>query len=115
MFKKAYLYLAKKDKKGIKILSEMEYNSNIFTTKLTNLDNFNITKNQKIAIDKIINENKMNYDLYIESSDNFQLFIESLHNRGYKNLPITNNSMFYISLINKKTSIKPKTMLRKKS
>lgn len=113
---KVYLYLARRDKKGIKILTSFNHSDAYFPTKVTDLKQLNLSEDLYKSINKEVSENKMLYELWIQSSDSFENLKKSLYKRGYSNLPLQ-KSIIYTSK-NKKENIKVKTiktMLRKKS
>lgn len=113
---KVYLYLARRDKKGIKILTSFKYSNSYLPTRVTDLKQLNLSEDLYKSIEKEVSDNKMLYELWIQSSDSFENFKKSLYKRGYSNLPLQ-KSIIYTSK-NKKENIKvntTKTMLRKKS
>lgn len=111
-----YIYLAKRDKKGIKVLTGIKSNQKIYPSKINDLRTLNLKQDVHKKIEKDFLANKMDYQLYVESANSFNDLKSSLRRRGYKNLPmhqITENSSSFIN--NKNLITEKNTMLRRKS
>ncbi len=95
---KLWLYLGRRDKKGIQIIT-------IFTghyqppTRLTDLKGLNLLPAWQSEIESIIFNNRMLYETWIESQDTFADLITSLKARRYSNLPISGTTLFSPPLI----------------
>ena len=121
---KVYLFLARRDKKGLKVLSILngpEY-------RATRINDLSILKLPIALHDKINNEvyqNRMLWELWAESAENFGELKEKLQTRGYTSLPLCCSPMFehekeaiVAKLTHKTTVVLPqveqrKTMVRK--
>jgi hypothetical protein len=115
-----YIYLARKDKKGIKTIASFSNNTKCFPTivEFENLDKLNLSDNVKNAIYQEINSNKLIYDIYVESSTSFEELRKSLIGRGYKNIPFQQISrrLNKGTMINKDSLVTEKsTMIRRNS
>lgn len=108
-----YVYLAKKDKKGIKTIASFSSNIKCYPTKveLENLDQVQLASSIKNTIYEEINKNKLIYDIYIESSDSFENLRKSLLERGYKNIPFQQISL----RLNRGTQINKEALVTEKS
>ena len=115
-----FIYLARKDKKGIKNLFNFSYKNKVYPTKInnSNIEHFQFANEIKNVLYLELDKNKMLFDLYVESAESFQKLKESLVKRGFKNLPlqqislklmVNNRNINEDFLITKKS-----TMLRRK-
>ena len=78
------------------------------------LTELNLPEPWKSQVEQIIYNNRMNYDLWIESAVSTASFIESLRKRGFSNIPMSLNPM--IKVPNERPNLKTnkmKTMIRK--
>ncbi len=101
---KVYLYLAKTNKSDIKILN-VSFGNSCQPTIITDFSKF------PENIKNTIFENRIDWDVYLESANNYEELKNKLRSRGYKNVPaynaVTQNQKI-------KYDIKPvKTMLKK--
>ena len=120
MSNKIYIYLAKRDKRGIKILSCFKNTNSYFPTRIIDLKQLNLPDKMFNSIEKEIKDNRMMYEPWIQSSKSFNDFRQSLIKRGYSNIPLQ-QSVAYVAkepeerkISNKFTSEK-KSMLRRGS
>ena len=110
-----HLYLLKRDKKGLRILSTFNTNNAIYATRINNIKSLNLPKNMELKILSIIEKDRMLWEPWIESSPTYRDLKISLMKRGYSKLPITavpeviSEGNFSVNFY----SEKPKTMLRK--
>lgn len=112
-----YIYLARLDKKGIKVLTAFEYAQKVYPTKITDISELNLNTQMSNLITKETYENRMQYVLYAESAPTFNDLKSSLKNRGYTNLPLQQFAG-YISptSVNEKALVtNSSTMLKRKS
>ena len=105
----AYIYLLRRDKKGLMLVATMPFDREIPATRIVSPNNF------PPEILSIIEENKMMWEPWIESSDSYKNLKSSLLRKGYSKLPITAMPKFVVNQpINfEKTPESPKTMLKK--
>lgn len=122
-----YLYLGKRNKKSIKILAALNNPGQIAPTRVMDVKSLNLSKNLENKIIKQSNQDKMEWELWIESATNFSELRDSLKKRGYKELPFCSSPQYIseeekvVSSVNeiKKAEIKInppnkiRTMLRK--
>lgn len=114
---KNYLYLARRDKSTIKMLAILTGGehpaSRIADVKQLNLA---IELEQKIIIQT--KENKMLWELWLESATDYVDLKSKLKRRGYTNLPLTSNALFGLDYHNARrftpVNTPVKTMLRRR-
>lgn len=120
MSNKIYIYLGRRDKQGIKILSCFKNSRSYFPTRINDLKLLNLPDKMHGFIDKEIKDNKMMYEPWIQSADSFNNFRQSLIKRGYRNIPLQ-QSVAYVAKepeekkINKKFVSENTSMLRRGS
>lgn len=90
--KKIYLYLARRDKKGIKILSIFSGND-CMATRLNDIKSLSLPNALEVDMYNKIFENRMLWEPWIESADNYNKLKEQLKKRGYSNVPVNCSSI----------------------
>lgn len=112
---KLYIYLANRNKDGIKVLNtsscEKQYNS----IKINDISKVGLDSSLEEKISNYYNKYKMNWDLIIESADSFKELKNSLKKRGYYSLPLFSSSLFQEQLeliVNSVTDSKQKITLK---
>jgi hypothetical protein len=83
-----YIYLARLDKKGIKVLSAFQYASKVYPTRVTDLVALGLSGEVLSKVSFEQKENRMTHELYVESAPSFDQLKKSLAARGYSHLPI---------------------------
>jgi len=114
-----WIYLGRRDKSGIKILSQFR-GKKIMATRITNLFDLQLPTDYHEFIAKEIYDNRFLYEPWVESSSNYAAFKQQLSNRGYYNLPVSNMPKFGNSTstsfeLSTKNLQQTTTMLRKSS
>jgi hypothetical protein len=109
-----YIYLAKRDKKGIKLLANFPHKTKTYPIKVKaeRLESFQFSFQIKNLLYSEIEKNKLNYELYLESASSFNELKKSLSKRGYTNLPI---QQFNLRLEDENQTINENLFLNKKS
>jgi hypothetical protein len=116
--KKLFLYLARRDKKGIKLITMINGDKSV-NMRLTSLQDLDLPKAWQNQIEKIIYENRMLYEPWIESAESFQDLKDRLRYRGYCQLPLGAISMLNLGgsrkapVANTSACKSVRTMLRK--
>jgi hypothetical protein len=114
-----YVYLARRDKKGINFLGSFAYPSKIYPTKVSESDLTRLNMDQRTSLEIIeaLRENRMEYELVLETAESFELLRSSLTKRGYSKIPSTQFSTSLKSgLINEKMLVtKDSVMTRRGS
>lgn len=126
--KRTYLYLARRDKKGVQLLASFQNKeSQVYPTRVTDVKALKLSPAMERDVEKSVEENKMLWECWIQSADSFQDLKNRLSNMGYKKSQMPNNAqpLFVqkISPVSKEelkkpdttNTDKPKTMMRKKS
>lgn len=83
-----YIYLARLDKKGIKVIGGFIYDKKVYPTRVRDIGNLNMNPEISGRITKEAHDNRMHYELYMESATSFNELKDSLTRRGYTNLPM---------------------------
>ena len=83
-----YIYLARLDKKGIKVVAAFPHSSNVYPTRIVDLPLLGLSGEilSKVASEQ--RENKMTHELYAESALSLEQLKKSLSSRGYSHLPV---------------------------
>ena len=111
-----------------KILTTLASSQKINPTKIIDISKLGLDSELENNIINYYNNYKMHWDLFIESSDSYKNFKESLKNRGFYNLPLFSSNLFQEkiepvvkikqkqnNIMIKSSEIKTKTMLRRSS
>lgn len=85
---KLYLYLTKRDKKGVRFLAEMTGNEQL-ATRLKDLSL--IVSNHREDLSQIVYDARMMWEPWIESAESIDILRQKLKLRGFVNLPLSNN------------------------
>lgn len=111
-----WLYLARKDKKGIKILAKL-MSRELYPTVIENVSQLGLPSSWEVKINEYIeSQGKIYWDVYIQTAKTFDDLKSNLKKRGYSDIPINGNPMILILpqfLINVNLFPKQKTMIRK--
>lgn len=118
--KKLFLYLARRDKSGVRLLATFP-GKTFPATKVKNLDDLDISASLKREMQKEIKNNRMLWQLWIEGASSFAELREGLLKRGYKNIPMFGDGKYFERVPMNKVAHKPslsnlkspKTMQRK--
>ena len=81
-----YLYLARRDKSGIKILAILQ--GTMKTGRVDDIDNLNLPVEIESVIKKCCYDNRMLWEPWIEPADNFSQLKNNLRSRGYSGIPM---------------------------
>jgi hypothetical protein len=86
--KSLYLYLGKRDKKGIRVISIFPgKDKNIPATRIQDISDLSLSPVIEASISKTIYDNRMLWEPWLEGADNFKSLKAALRDRGYTNLP----------------------------
>ena len=113
---KIYVYLSKRDKSTIKILTILN-GAKCPPTKIENVESLKLSENLTNFLKNAIEEHKMLWEFWMESSEDFAELREKLKKRGIKKLPAHAASAYTSKdkgapAVVKKPKVK--TMLRRK-
>jgi hypothetical protein len=84
--KMIYLYLARRDKKEVKILATFN-GDKIHRTLIQDVTDLNLPDVYAGDIKQVFEEHKMLWEVWIESADSFQNLTNVLVKRGYQKMP----------------------------
>lgn len=112
-----YIYLARRDKKGIKVVSGFNFEGKAYAMRVEDISRLGLSPQVSALVSKEAYENRMEYELFIESAESFDDLKRSLQNRGYSNLPLQQFTGYIGSTsINKNALVTAKsTMMRRNS
>ena len=92
------LYLARKDKKAVKILGVCNSDTKL-SSRMMIMDfdkTFqNFDENLKFNLSNFSHQNRMEYDAFLQNFSNFEEFKIELSRYGYKGLPNSLNALFF--------------------
>ena len=111
---KAYLYLARRDKKGAKLVASFQSEAEL-VTRVPNIKSLNLPAKLEKQIEKIAYDNRMEWELWIETVDSYESLKKNLYKRGYSDLSTNPIPMIlsFTPLDDKQLEKPPKTMLRR--
>jgi len=121
--KRIYIYLAKRNKKGIKLLVVLSDSNNYPATKIADATKIGLSPELQSKISKQAHEDRMLWELWIESASDFADLKHKLTKRGHTELPMFASPLFnnyqspIVEEIKKQNLINPakeqKSMIRK--
>jgi hypothetical protein len=86
---KVWIYLTKRDRSGVRFLSQFRSKEKISPTRLKEINELNLPISNAQKLSEIIYESRLEWEPWIESADSFDDIKKKIRNRGYKNLPIS--------------------------
>lgn len=87
--KKTYLYLARRDKKGIKILTAFPNGKDDFPpTRLTDINKLGLPEAIATQLQQEIHKERMMWEPFLECADGYGELVQSLRRRGYGMIPM---------------------------
>src|SRR3972149_678995 len=87
-----YLYLGKRDKTGIKMVSLVQGPK--ITARISDVKQLNLDTKWEQRLSRIMYDNRMDYELFVEHADDYQELREKLKAKGYGNIPSSCNFSF---------------------
>ena len=116
-----YLYLAKNDRKGLKILTVFKNKPTVPAIQIENISLLHLPQGFTDKLQQAVNANSTLYTTWIETANNFEELKTQMYRRGYSNmyysaplLPFEYESTFDPALPNiNKLSSKTKSMLQR--
>lgn len=107
-----YIYLAKRDKKGIKILTVFLSQKHI-PERFKSSTNIPLSSNVSQKIEQIVHDNRLNWEPWIESAATYEELKSKLKKRGYLGLPLSSQPEIYSENIVVNTLVNKKVMIQK--
>jgi hypothetical protein len=83
------IYIARRDKTGVKLLTQLR-GKKILASHLENVDDLRLPSDYKNFIKKSIYENRLLFEPWIESANDYLALRSQLKLRGYSNIPLSN-------------------------
>lgn len=114
--KTAYLYLARRDKKGAKLVARLQSSIDV-VSRVENIGLLNLPPNIENDVKKIAYDNRMQWELWIETIDSYESLRKSLAKRGYTQVslnPVPMLSGMKLKVNEVKLNKPPKTMISRK-
>jgi hypothetical protein len=93
--KTLWLYLAKRDKKGIQILAKFLCRE-LDPIKLDNIKRLALPLSWESKIFEYIEQNKLQWEPWVQTEDDFDVFKKSLKIRGYSDIPANGQPMISV-------------------
>lgn len=111
-----FLYLAKRDKKGIILLSYFE-GQKVSKTLIKDISEIGLSEKNTKIIQDFYKKYHMDYQIVFESAEDFKSLKQRLLEKGFINLPSSNQAKFnHLKIENPKNLIKmQKIMLQKRN
>ena len=112
-----YFYLARRDKKGVRIIAKFQGTPQM-ATRISDISSL-VPPNLSGSLNQIIYDSRMLWEPWVESAESYADLRNSLEIRGYTNIPISSTAEYKMKNMQKPlidTSSLPQrtTMLRKK-
>lgn len=107
-----YLYLTKRDKKGIRILSKFLAAEHI-PERLTDLSQLSISIGVLKDLEQIIYDSRMLWEPWIESASTYDQLKINLKKRGYTNIPMSAQPELFAPTQTANKQSNKKTMIQK--
>lgn len=111
--------MTRRDKKSVRFLTVLETNVQVYAKRIDEgfINSMTLDNNVKLHIINVLKENRMEWEGWMESSNEFSDLRERLKNNGYKGIPIypNFNHIDFINIPNSKNkvNVKPKEKVKK--
>lgn len=90
---RCYLYIARRDRKGARVIMVLDA-PQINPTRVTDLKSIQLPAIVQDSVEQIIDENRMYWEPWIESAENYEELKLSLDKRGYRNLYVSSKPLY---------------------
>lgn len=90
---KMYLYLARRDRKGARVVMTLS-GEKTWPARVTDLKAIQLPENITDAVSQIVYDNRMYWEPWIESAENYEELKKSLTRRGYSNLYASSKPLY---------------------
>jgi len=112
---KIYLYLARRDKKGLRLISVLD-GPETQPVRLRDVKLLNLPRNMEGEVARIVHDNRMYWEPWLESAASYEALKMALRTRGYR-VPSHADPMYLADRLRVKAKPPPtkavETMLRK--
>jgi hypothetical protein len=96
---KIYLYLAKRDRQGVKVVMVLQ-GKETPPTRLTDASLMRLTPEILPELQNILHDHRMEWEPWVESASNYEDLRKKLERRGYSNLPLKSQPLHTASSFN---------------
>jgi len=116
---KVWIYLTRRDKSGVRFLSQFRSKMEISPTRIKNIADLSIPTENIQKLDEIIFQSRLEWEPWIESANSFDVIKNKIKKRGYSNIPISfipetgSNNINLTPEIHTSNLIQTKTMVRR--
>jgi len=112
-----YLYLARRDKTGVRLLAIVQGKETL-STRVDDINTLGLPSSWASQISKIVYDSRMYWELWIETADSWDALRNILKTRGYTNVPIKgtpeySESITLTPVVNLNSLPKKSLMIRK--
>ncbi len=107
-----YLYLARRDKMGVKLISTIP--GHCLPARVANTHTLQLSLAQLESLNKIVHENRMLWELWMEGAENFETLCDALHHRGFV-MPSSPQTIIHIQQIKVDNTQGQRTMMKRNS
>lgn len=83
-----YLYLARRDKKGVRVLTVFKGPDKLHPTRVNDVKSLGLPEDFQDEISAEVHEHRMLWEPWLEVADDYKALRESLRVRGYTNVPM---------------------------
>jgi len=112
---KLYLYLARRDKHGIKVVKVITTDQQSGAVRVADIKRLGLPDKMTQEIQVAVDSNKMDYELWAETASDFMSLRSSLIARGYRNIAMNEPVMhpeFVFKAMDKSVIHRCKTMMK---
>lgn len=88
-----YLYLARRDRKGARVVMVLE-GPHTNPTRVTDLKSLQLPPGVFESVDQIVHDNRMYWEPWVEAADSYEDLKVSLHRRGYRDLYVSSKPLY---------------------
>lgn len=92
--RRLYLYLARRDKTGVKVLSVFPNSAETPPLRVGDVKDLNLPPNVEAQVAQAAYDDRMLWEAWIESADDYEDLKRSLRERGYSRLPVSSSPKF---------------------
>jgi hypothetical protein len=110
-----YLYLAGRNRRGVRVLATMT-GENVGPTRVNDLTDLGLPAQQVAEINSAVRQNRMDYELWAESAENATELAANLKARGYSKFALSRPELTFGNCLvtcNHRLPDRTGTMLRK--
>ncbi len=112
---KLWLYLTRRDGKDVRILTVLSGHEQP-PVRISDPSILQLNAANQAEVERIISENRMMWEPWLESADSYDSFKTNLRKRGFSRTPLNGKpEVFNSTFVNTSGLPKKKTMLRKKT